>query len=245
MRGRSGRPLSLWALSLSPSLSAGCLSLSWLSTPPWSMLRGSQVNTEPSCDILCPSSLLLLGPCYGGPRWIQSHLVPFLVLALYSSMVHVTGAPDEYRAFLWHSCSSLSTPPWSMLRGSQVNTEPSCAILGPRSLLLHGPCYGGPRWIQSLLVTFLFLALYSSSLVHVTGVPGEYRAILCHSWSSLSTPQWSVLWVSQANTEPSCDILCPRSLLLRGPCYGGPRWIQSHLVTFHVKGDPGKNRTLS
>ncbi len=107
------------------------------------------MNTEPSCDILCTRSLLRPGLCYGGPRLTQSHLVPFFVLAIYSSLVHVsgvtgeyieilrhsfvlalhsslvnvTGVPGEYRAILRHYLASLSTtPPWSMLRGSQVNT---------------------------------------------------------------------------------------------------------------------------
>ncbi len=252
------------------------------------MLGGPQVNAVPSCDILWPRSLpLLLGPCYGVPRWIQSHLATFFVLALYSSSFHVNGVLSEYRtilcqslsslstppwsmlrgrvpgkhrAILWHSLSSLSTHQWSMLRGSQVNTEPSCAILCPSSLLLPGPCYGGPRWIQSHLVTFLGpcslllpglcnggprwiqshlatffgLALYYSSLVHVTGVPGEYRAILWHSCSSLSTPRWSMLWGTQVNTEPFCDILGPRSLLRSGLFYGCPRWIQSCCLTLFI-----------
>ncbi len=162
-------------------------------------------------DILRPHSLILPGPGYRGPRWIQSHFVAFFALALYSSLVHVMGVPGDYRAILWHSSPSLSTPLWSPLQGSQVSTEPSCDILCPRSLILPGPCYGGPRWIHSHLVPFFFLALYSSCLVHFTGVPGEYRAILCHSLSQLYNPPWTMLRGFQVITEPSCDVLCPRS----------------------------------
>ncbi len=192
------------------------------------MLRGSQVKTEPSCDILGSS--------------------------LSSSLVHVTRIPGEHRAILWHSWFLALYSSVVRVMVSLVNIEPSCAILCPSSLLLPGPCYGGPRWIQSYLVTFFVLALYSS-LVNIMEVPGEYRAILCHSLSSLSTtPPWSMLRGSQVNTEPSCDILGPRSLLVAGICYGVPRWIQSHLGTFfvlalfyslvHVMGVPGEYRVV-
>ncbi len=111
------------------------------------MSRGPQVNTEPSCDILCPRSVLLPGPCYAGPRWIQSHLVTFFVLVLlWGSQVNTEPSCDILG-------SSLSTNRWSMFWGSHVNTEPSCDILLPLTSTSWGTS-------QACTVTYMYLDLW-------------------------------------------------------------------------------------